>query len=310
MAAIEAKMELFETFRTQWQCFRCKVPPGPGTGKDRYLCWQNNHPLCVRCKDFWCPCGSRLSPSKKPCEFIAKTIDMFPWFHCYYYENGCRELLEEAEYHNHSKNCVFREVYCPHLKCEKHPILIDVANHVKNEHKIDIWEAQANEIVDAGYTYGDEYYFHNIFVPHGAKIQDGMGFYFVGYRQSGSKLSFVWIYILGSQDDAKNYECSIYLSKSKEKIAYQGPVHSIDEHFKEIMEREDAFVIREQTLKRFLTSIDKQVKLEFQFSIRCVKNEPKRAIFESRFFDDEPDKGKSLSTDGLSNKLSSLLKVD
>ena len=131
MATDEDK-KLLEKYRTKLQCFACKVPPGPNERKDRYLCIEKIHPLCIDCKDS-CPCQKK---PRKPCKNLAKMIDKSPWFHCRYYEEGCRELHKERKYEKHLLNCDYRKVKCFVTDCNQKIFFKEFDKHYIEKHRL------------------------------------------------------------------------------------------------------------------------------------------------------------------------------
>ena len=266
--------ELFEKIRTHWQCYACKVPPGPKERKDRYLCLENYHLLCVDCKDS-CPCGSNVNMSGKSCEFFAKMIDEFPWFHCCFYENGCRELLEEADYEDHRLSCIFQKVKCPRLRCKEKIMLKDLRDHFSADakHSLKPILLSSNEY---SVTWNHALSSHSYRKPFEI-LQNNEVFYVEAYK-SGSLIYF-WVYVAISPNAAKNFEYCFTLSNEDEEITYKAKPFSLLMHdFKSIKKTKKALCCEIDTLKGFVTEKE---ALTLNVKIRCLKEEAKDEDVES-----------------------------
>ena len=216
---------------------------------------------------------------------MANLVEKFPWFHCVIHEKVCRELLEGSACYDHKQSCLFRKVNCPYLECTKMTDMVDVGNHVYKGHSNEkTQEVKFDETIKAGFIFG----IHNYFAPHQVKTPDAMQFYFVGFRQNSTKLSFIWIYAIGSPEEAKNYKCSISLARSGKTSTYEGSVHTLDEHYEDIVEKRNAFVIDDHELKQFRTSTQMRTfEVEFQFSIRRLTEYVELSDSENAFFNEK-----------------------
>ena len=289
MAKPDSK-ELFETFRAQLQCFACKTPPGPREKKDRYLCLENNHPLCVECKDS-CPCGSRTDNNRKPCDFLTKMMDSFPWYHCYYYEIGCREILNKDDYEDHMKSCIYRKVNCALLFCQEKIASKDIVEHVRVKHRdgqgpieIEKYSLKWTRPIDKPST---------VYKMPIEIVSDGMVFYAIGYKPF--KISYFWLYINASESVAKNYEYTLTMSKDHNEINFKGQPHAMDKYYGAIVENEEAFCIGESTLNRYTYSNPEKGTSTYSLfvKIRSLKTEAKDEDVESGVSDVESDQDQS-----------------
>ena len=253
MATPDAK-ELFEKFRTHWQCYACKVPPGPKERKIRYLCLENSHPLCVNCKDS-CPCKSRINYTRKPADFLAEMMDIFPWYHCSNYENGCRELLEEKEYENHVKNCTHRRVNCVYLSCQETVLFknaeIHFKTHIKEENDLSSetteWHGEG-WAVPMDLPLGSLRYLKPLPVSNSKERIC----YFIGYKPTATSDFYFWVYMLGSPNETDKFlqTFTVQNPNSSEVISFTANIHTVDKHFSEIVKNEEAFRLGEQTIRR------------------------------------------------------------
>ena len=304
MAKSDGK-EFFEKFRTQWQCFSCKAPPGPTEKKNRYLCSESFHPLCEKCKGIsringfnYCHCKSRVSDT--PCGFMTKMIENFPWYHCYYYENGCREILTEADYEDHLEQCIFRNVYCPYLNCDSNQKIIfkDVVQHTREKHGAPYWgRGPLNEYDNIGWPCCIDASQPMIFEPKLIASKDERTFYFVGFTKPRDLNTHFWIYFAGSPAEAKNYEYTLSLSNEKKELTIRGQPQPLDRHFEDIIKDEDAFCVGKKTLNRFKKKVPSfsanNARIHFGLKIRCLKEEAKDDDVESGVSEGETEQDES-----------------
>ena len=132
-----------------FQCFKCKIVPGPGDQSNRYLCKNSSHILCEKHKSrkrIWhvlknrCPCGSQMN--ENPSQSIAKKLQNLPWM-CQNYKWGCLEVKVDAkDLETHHGTCIFRRVICPfkNYHDRKKVCFKDIFDHMKTSHKDDWYE--------------------------------------------------------------------------------------------------------------------------------------------------------------------------
>ena len=284
MAQPDAK-KLFEKFRTHWQCFACKVPPGPKERKDRYLCMKNNHPLCADCKNS-CPCQSRAYLSSKPCEALAKMITEFPWFHCCFYENGCRELIKETDYEDHRKICIYRKVNCVSLSCKEKVNFQYVSEHIV-QHKIDPAPMVSRNKFTASWNLTNDLGVNRrlIFKPQQLLTSFEELFFATGYAESC--IFYFWIYMVASPCNVKNYECTLSFSNQENEVSFRGQVLTLDDKFEEISRLENCLTCNMLTVERYLDVRTKELTLHVK--LRNLKEEAKNEDIESGVSDSESD---------------------
>ena len=288
--------ELFEKFMPQWHCFGCKTPPGPEENYYRYLCMENNHSLCFSCKMDNGSCSCKSMISSKPSPFLTKMREVFPWYYCRYYENGCREILKEAEYEDHKISCIYRKVYCLDLKCKekiifknvydhmfhpRHPYLEDYTKFGKYEidSSIEGMRAKRFQILN-GICYPCQtwpyYYWEGQMAPT-----------FYLHRFKNGPWYMFWIQMYGSPAEAKDYEYTICLSKKgKEHLFYDGKVQPIDSHFTEIFDDQKALLVKENVYEKYIEVEQEKIHdhmmtfkwYTIHYKIRCLKEEAKDGI--------------------------------
>ena len=239
--------ELFEKFNPQLQCFACKSPPGPKEKKIRYLCFINNHALCLKCKDF-CPCESVVC--SKPCEFLAKMADIFSQFNCSNYENGCQEVLTEPEYEHHVLNCEYRIVNCPFIDCEEpKTIFKNIRGHLK--------EILNSVFILPSKFEGDHKFIFEKTTRWRPFFEDFEPFYFYLMHSKtrlflecrripkNSTTLYFWIYILASPEEASKHAYTIHFDRFNHLTVNAIP---LDVDFEEIIKNGLALCVDEQVL--------------------------------------------------------------
>ena len=284
MAVFLSKCEELLKLIPELQCRKCKNVPRP-TQKDRYSCINAAHTLCEEHK-IKCPCGSKVGKSPSP--VISKLLQNLPWM-CKNYEMGCREIKMKVEDLNlHQGKCAYRKVYCPYIVCKKEKVLFkDVLIHIKKCHRNAIYEEEmSNDEANKFNTW--------ISCPHEFENEDSWapaimtstcGSVFFSFTYFENKHLYVWICLLGSSDEAKNFSCS-YSMKNEigEKFTYTGPVHTIDKNYEDIVNSGSLLGIRIDAVKR---SLNEEKNLEFEINIRNLKEEVKDGDMESGVSDNE-----------------------
>ena len=125
---------LLENTIESLQCSKCKAVPGfTNEQQNRYSCLYESHQLCEKCKSV-CKCGSVVG--KRPNPALKQILKNLPVY-CPHYNNGCREIFNQAELLNdHQEGCVFRQVWCPDISCSNKVLFKDVIDHLNQNHQI------------------------------------------------------------------------------------------------------------------------------------------------------------------------------
>ena len=90
---------------------------------------------------------------------------------------------------------------------------------------------------------------------------------------------YIWIYIIGSHSDAKNYAYTLSISsKSDDKFTYYGHVKPIDERIKDIIANQVVFMVGIEAIKKFS---DENKFLPIEVTIHALKEEAKDKDIES-----------------------------
>ena len=286
MAVFLSKCKQLQKLIPELQCHKCSNVPGPNwKQKNRYSCIDSSHTLCEKHK-FKCPCGSLVGKSPSP--VIAKLLQNLPWM-CQNYKNGCREIkINVVDLNHHQGKCIYRKVFCPNCCEEDANILFkNVSDHLTicmekplNEYEMS-HEANKFEIVfemeKIDFEDGESW--------HPAKITSTCGAVFLSSGYIANKTIYTWISLLGSSDEAKKYSCT-YSMKNEigEKFIYVGPVHTLDKNFDDLITSGSLLGIGIDAVKR---SLNEDKKLEFEITIRNLKEKAKDENMESGVSDGE-----------------------
>ena len=233
MAVFFSKCEAFLTLIPDLQCHFCYNVPGPNNN-NRYSCIDEAHTLCEDHKTK-CPCGSWVGKSPSP--LIAKLLQNLPWV-CQNYKTGCRESkIDVKDLDHHHRKCIYRNVFCPRIHCKEKKVLFkNVNEHLKICLNRPIYEEEddgANKFSLWIESYKE---FNNKEAWTPSKITSNCGAVFFTYFYVKNETLYVWVCLLGSSDEAKNFSCK-YSMKNEigEKFTYTGPVHTVDKNCEDIV---------------------------------------------------------------------------
>ena len=264
------------------QCHQCKDVPGPhGDERNRYSCTNAAHVLCEDHKNK-CPCGSDVG--KSPSLAIDKVLQIFPWM-CENYKFGCREskmIVEDLEHHQ--RKCIYRQVFFP--KCRmcaftKKVSFKDVMDHLQicldepiEEGKMSTYEPNKFVVTFDVIVDLEE---NDVWDP--IKITNASGAVFFAIAFVRNDTFYVYISLLGSADEAKNYACDYSITnKMGEKFHYIGPVHTLDKGYYEIIDSGSIFGLLDGAAER---SANDEKELKVEITIRNLKEEAKDEDMES-----------------------------
>ena len=275
------------------QCHNCERVPGPrAADRNRYVC-QNSHHLCDECKYEKCPCGSSIGRNDPaPSTMIPLLFDVFglPW-PCQNYPRGCREILIESELENHEINCVFRLVNCVDNFHFKKIVFKDVLDHFENDCNTTDGPAFSPAIKVEGdkNSFVFQVYLANLafslhLTPRKMEIQENrskLTFFVVGCLNgevprfwkhhfnncNRNEECHMWVYMIGSPSEAKNYTSSISVASKDGNEIYvrKGPVFTLDNDYETVMENDSIFKIKYSFAKQML---DESSKLLVQVMVQ------------------------------------------
>ena len=114
-----------------------------------------------------------------------------------------------------------------------------------------------------------------------------MIFFLAGHEDTISEY-FVhwWVYFLGSQQEVKNYACTLSIGKLGDKLTYNGQVKPLDKGLDDIIAEQSGFMIGTEVMKRLR---DENNKLAIEVTIHALKEEAKDTDVESGVSADESE---------------------
>ena len=287
MAVFLSKCKQLQKLMPELQCHKCSNVPGPNwKQKNRYSCIDSSHTLCEKHKTR-CPCGSLVGKSPSP--VIAKLLKNLPWM-CQNYKNGCREIkMNVVDLKHHQRKCLYRKVFCPaQITGKRGKVLFkDVLVHLKKCLKGPIYEEKmSNEEVNKfslSIDTGLELENKDSWAP--TKMTSTCGDVFFTFEYVKNETLYVWICLLESSDEAKKFSIT-YSMKNKfgENFIYTGPVHTLEKNYESIITSGSLLGIGIDAARR---SLNEKRQLEFEITIRNLKEEVKDEYVESGVSDNE-----------------------
>ena len=236
---------LLENTIESLQCSKCKAVPGfTNEQQNRYSCLYESHQLCEKCKSV-CKCGSVVG--KRPNPALKQILKNLPVY-CPHYNNGCREIFNQAELLNdHQEGCVFRQVWCPDISCSNKVLFKDVIDHLNQNHQIKFFDdAIENKItcyIGTMFLYEGLVWFPKII-----KISNGLNFFLVG--KVINQVANFWLYILSSPVQAKHYAYTLSVTgKNGNKFTYYDHAKTLDTKSCEITDKQLVFMIGIEAIK-------------------------------------------------------------
>lgn len=135
----EVKMELArDTLKKEYQCFRCKILPRPGTKDVRKCTSYCLRIFCNACSLHHCPnTGGQYQANQSVPITLSLTLDVgkYSSFFCKNYKFGCKEIfVGEAKLLDHEKNCIFQVIHCADIDCKLEVGYLDYLDHFKEKH--------------------------------------------------------------------------------------------------------------------------------------------------------------------------------
>jgi len=200
----KTKKEIFDQVSSRLACSDCKAVP-----KDVPIFQTGQGDvLCSICKP-----KSKLTGIFRSyvLEDLLKSLPIS----CKYQKNKCPVVVQDREHLSyHEEDCKFRDVLCPYNFCEGRIPAIELKKHFQEKHKILDLEKTSifiTEMAENGVV----------------KVKDMM----VQNWQN-----FIWLQLVGSQFEAKNFEYSLKVEDPDVgKFSYEGTVRSLDDDKNEFL---------------------------------------------------------------------------
>lgn len=143
---------------------------------------------------------------------------------CKFNDNGCSMAMPLRKRLGHEQICTFRDVLCPY--CIKTITFSGMLDHVDTRHYdvglkgsriCDFFEVE-DDTLSASWSY-----------DLGRMFCRNQHFFAVMHRDQSTKMWYMWVYILGTREDAKKYYYKINIVDEPNMLAFCGNVISIDE---------------------------------------------------------------------------------
>ena len=124
------------------KCSVCGDVPGfVGVRRNRYAC-PTGDLVCEDCKSGNCSCGSKSFNG--PLGFVVNILKKSQWHYCSHFKHGCQDMFRAQDLDDHQKCCIFREIVCLEINCEKQILFKDFIDHVDSNHKD--WNNEATKV--------------------------------------------------------------------------------------------------------------------------------------------------------------------
>ena len=163
----------------------------------------------------------------------------------------------KTEIELHEKECRHRPVECPVWDCLLKTVPFEkLLNHISQVHRKDDDISKPKTYKQPSfhdYLEIDSRDFNGFAYWYPTQLEmDGVNFFFSSIKQHG-KWHF-WVAFLGSQKEADKFEYSIRIvnENNKEEIMYRGPVISIDNPSKKILDSGCCLTFTNNLAKRFM----------------------------------------------------------
>ena len=270
--------------RKELVCKICGNPARPGK-KYWYRC-MNLHQICQDCKGKIeidkCACGQPISFDY--CKMTEKLLSVKRLkLNCINTKNGCQEVLADTALDEHESECIYRVVPCLTFnagiltrKCNATILFREVIDHYERHVQRNLLEGvlnargsqRCNDIALSG---------QDCFKNPIKFILNNHTFLLLHKTQK--KIVYLWVYMLGSPNEAKHFSYTLKLFGPKTTLTIEGKVAAIDESFDTLSEAGKCFACPH---KMFVAQVlDEEKKFEYLLEIRNLKEEVKDENYES-----------------------------
>ena len=203
-------------------------------------------------------------------------------FKCKNDSKGCQEYLGEEAMIFHESECIYRVVECPNLDCSAKVQFYKLLAIMEKKKEFSVAKIgiQQCQLTDQEFLTGK---FKMIPIRF---EMDGKVFFSIG--QVEGETFYHWVYMIGSQFEAKNYSYTLeYFGTSKSTCTYTGQVVPIDEPSQSIIKIGNCFGMSCKVFK--LQFIDENFRFNYSVKIRNLKEEAKDENVESGVSDVSDD---------------------
>ena len=260
------------------KCQKCKTGPRAGQSHEWYMDRfdkekENCLFLCDGCRGKL----PRFSESLKDL-LTSETVR----FKCKNDGKGCQEYIGEDVMIFHESECIYRVVECPNLDCSAKVQFYKLLAIMEKKKEFSVAKIgiQQCQLTDQEFLTGK---FKMIPIRF---EMDGKVFFSIG--QVEGETFYHWVYMIGSQFEAKNYSYTLeYFGTSRSTCTYTGQVVPIDESSHSIIKIGNCFGMNYKVFK--LQFIDENFRFNYSVKIRNLKEEAKDENFESGVSDVSDD---------------------
>ena len=282
MASFKDLDKTVTEMRNDVVCHVCKEPARPGK-RQWYRCMKL-HQICRDCKEKrekkkTCSCGQSIS--LEYCKQTEKLLSVEGLkFKCINKKNGCHQAFAENALEEHESECIYRQVPCLGCKigpCDCKPIFHHVIENYEDVNGVEMPVQDLSKIVTESFYW---WYWPLSKCTYNNQI-------FVFYRKYSEKIVYMWVYILGSPNEAKHYAYTLKLIGKETKISFEGKVAAIDVPFENLKAGKCFTIPREVLRAQF---VNEGNKFDYLLEIRNLKEEVKDENCESGISDDEDSK--------------------
>ena len=278
---LKARLALFRSMKEDLRCFRCKKLPRPTEKTHANTCCKNEFRIfCSLCliqlqNVVYCSyCGQyfRSSPCV-PCNFL---LDLLP-FECQNTKYGCQQILMPGNLFEHEKVCDYMEVNCPHYQCKPGKAgFLSMLEHFESHGDCPVYDKGPKFTlpfdINGALPFNINGVITKAFTPK-KLIALQRTFFEVGFERNG--FLYLWVYVLASPGEAKNYVFQITMNDGKgHEIIYQQTTSSLNENREDIIKSEEkVFIISVKMANKMKE--DGGANFNFSIKLRCLKDEAK-----------------------------------
>ena len=137
---------------------------------------------------------------------------------------------------------------------------------------------------------------HNIQTTYSGFEGDSIKFIFknrtflLSFKTSKEEIIYLWVYLLGSRNEAKHFSYTLKLFNNKSEMSFKGKVAAIDECFDNVLANGNCFAVPLNVyIAHFYDHEDREFYHEFSLEIQNLKEEIKDDNYESGISDNEED---------------------
>ena len=286
---LENSSKALTEFRNDLVCHICKDLPRPGK-KQWYRCLKL-HPICQDCKAKIRNCSDGEYISSEFCKMTEKLLSVVGMkYNCVNTKNGCQEVLAETALEDHESECIFRVVLCLHnallTSCTEKVTFQEVIQHYEGHKKVELTELNLEIKNTKNWDFdacliSEEYYFYT---PIKFIFNNQT---FLLLHKVEKKIVYLWVYILGSPNEAKHFSYTLKFFGPQTTLMISGKVAAIDESFDTLSKAGKCFAYPHET---FIAQVlDENRKYDYSLEIHNLKEEVKDENYESGISDNNED---------------------